>query len=236
MRRPLFWIAIFGSWLSSVCAEPLKPLVAIEFPKSYAEGTLPHQGFWLGLYCNESDCEIRNAAVKVTSSSAKNVLDEDEAIDILDIDDRPFALFYGTTLKPGKVVTWFKAGNSPYGTRSFTQLQRLGRWQMPWGITPLTISWVKLPEYGGFRYHLGDGKAKQFLFATSLESHYGGDTTPFVRWVGDLDGDGKIDLLLTLPDDNCGYDERLYLSSLATGQEFIRKAAQLSGREAACGC
>ena len=84
--------------------------------------------------------------------------------------------------------------------------------------------------------HLSDGKTKQFLFATSLQSHYGGGTTPYVHWVGDLDRDGKADFLLDLPDDNCGYDDRLYLSSLATGTAFVAKAAQLSGREAACGC
>jgi len=57
-----------------------------------------------------------------------------------------------------------------------------------------------------------------------------------IEWIGDLDGDGKMDILLSLPDDNCGYDERLYLSSQAGQGEIVHKAAQLSGREAACGC
>lgn len=238
MRAQLFLIAMCSMCAGSVCAESAMPLVSIEYSADYApyaEGTLPRQGSWLGLYCDGSDCEIRHAAVKISSSTAKNVVDEDEAIDVLDIGDSPFALFHGATLKPGKVVTWFKAESSPYDTSAYTQLQRLGRWQMPWGVTPLTISWVKLPEYGGFRYYISDGKAKQFLLAVDLEDHYGGDTAPHIYWVGDLDGDGKIDLLLTLHD-GCSYDERLYLSSLATGQAFIKKAAQLSGTKAACGC
>lgn len=236
MRNQLLLGTMLGTWFGSVYAEPPKPIVVIESAKTYAEGTLPRQGTWLGLYCKGSDCEIRDATVKIGSSAATNVLDEDEAIDVLDVTDGPFALFHGVPLKPGKVVTWFKPENTRYESRHYSQLRKLGRWQMPWGTTPSVISWVKLPEYGGFRYHISDGKAKQFMFATSWEGHYGGDTTPFIHWVGDLDGDGKIDLLLSLPDDNCGYDERLYLSSPATGQEFVRKAAQLSGREAACGC
>jgi hypothetical protein len=67
-------------------------------------------------------------------------------------------------------------------------------------------------------------------------SHYEGDTTPVVYWAGDLDGDGKADLLLAIPDDNCGYDERLYLSSGSDEGTLLRKAAHIAGREAACGC
>lgn len=236
MRSKSLWIALIALGAGSVCAEPAKPLAVIEVSRSYSKGTFPRQGSWLGLYCNGSDCEIRDATVNVTSSTARNVLDEDEPTDVLNVDDGPFALFHGTTLKPGKVVTWFKAADAPDGTLAYTQLQKLGRWQMPWGSLPLTISWVKLPGDQGFRYHIGDGKTKQFLLSRPLEGHYGGDTTPFVRWVGDLDGDGKIDMLLTLPDDNCRYDDQLYLSSLATGQEFIQKATEFSGYEAACGC
>lgn len=236
MQRPFFWITVLGMCLGTVQAAPPKPLVVIESTKSYARGTLPCEGAWLGLYCNGSDCEIREAAVKVTSSTAKPITGMDEAIDALHVTDTPLALFHGTVLKPGKVDTWFKAEKSVYDSRAYTQLQRLGRWQIPGGATPLTISWVKLPGGEGFRYHIGDGKERQFLFATSTEGHYGGSLTPIVYWAGDLDGDGKADLLLLIPYDNCGYDERLYLSSLATGKEFIRKAAQLSGTEAACGC
>lgn len=235
MLKQLLWFAVLSVWLGLVHAQPAKPIVVIE-SKTYAEGTLPRQDNWIGLYCNGSDCEIRDAHVRVTSSKAKNVLDEDEAIDVLDVDDGPFALFNEIALKHGKVVTWFKAEKPMYESLHYSQLRKLGRWQMPWGATPLVISWVKLPDYGGFRYHISDGTEKQFMFATSLEGHYGGDTAPFIHWVGDIDGDDKIDFLLSLPDDNCGFDERLYLSSLATGREFVHKAAQLSGRRPACGC
>ncbi|WP_426168640.1 hypothetical protein [Pseudoduganella sp. R-34] len=97
------------------------------------------------------------------------------------------------------------------------------------------LSWVKTAE-GRKRYHLTGDSAKQFLFAVDALGHYEGDTTPVVYWAGDLDGDGKGDLLLAIPDDNCGYDERLYLSSGTGEGSLLRKAAHTSGREPACGC
>ncbi len=95
---------------------------------------------------------------------------------------------------------------------------------------------MRLPDQGGFRYHLGDGTTRQFLFATAFEGHYGGDTTPRVQWVGDLDGDGRADLLISLPDDNCGFDDRLYLSSVARPGQLMGLAARFAGRYPACGC
>jgi hypothetical protein len=118
----------------------------------------------------------------------------------------------------------------------FPKFTQTGRWNMPWGTAPLTLSRVKLPQNGGFRYHMTNGTNQQFMFRTEFESHYGGDTSPLIHWVGDIDGDGKIDLLLSLPDDNCGFDYRLYLSSVAMKGTLLGKAAQLSGRQAACGC
>lgn len=237
MRKYLFVSLIVGTWLNAASAEPAKPLVLIESARSFSENTFPRQGSWLGLYCKGADCELRDAAVMIRSATTRNnVLEEDEMIDVIKVADAPFALFHGVPLRPGKVLTWFKADKSGGEGRHISQLEKLGQWRMPGGATPLSLSWVKLPEEGGFRYHLSDGKTKQFLFATSLQSHYGGSTTPYVHWVGDLDKDGKTDFLLDLPDDNCSYDDRLYLSSLATGPSLVGKAAQLAGREAACGC
>lgn len=216
--------------------ENLRPIVVIENGNMFARGTFPRKGPWHGLYCSEAGCEIREAPVRITSAKAGNASGEEEPIDVLSTSDQPVALFYNIPIKPGKVTTWFVATKPMYKSAHYSELQKLGRWKMPWGSKPLTISRVKLPEYGGFRYHIGDGTQKQFMFRTELESHYGGDTTPFIKWVGDLDGDGMIDLLLSLPDDSCGFDERLYLSSQAGNGMLLRKAAQLSGERPVCGC
>jgi hypothetical protein len=236
MLRQILILAAVIVYSGVAVGENLNPIVVVEHGKTFARGTFPRKGAWYGLYCNESGCEIRNAPVRITSSRAENVLGEKEPIDVFSTNDQPVALFYNVPIKPGKVTTWFVATKSMYESAHYSELQKLGRWKMPWGSKPLTISRIKLPEYGGFRYHIGDGTQKQFMFRTELEGHYGGDNTPFIHWVGDLDGDGMIDLILSLPDDNCGFDERLYLSSQAGDGVLLRKAAQLSGGQAACGC
>ena len=52
------------------------------------------------------------------------------------------------------------------------------------------------------RYHLSDGATKQFLFAVNALGEYGGETTPVIYWAGDMDGDGKLDLLMGIPDES----------------------------------
>lgn len=209
--------------------------LVIASTRNFDEGTFPRDKNWQGLYCKMLDCEIIDTKVMVTTSSAKNVLDEDESLDVLSVNGEPLALFPLALFKLGKVTTWYRAMDSSYESGQYLKLKKLGKWQMPWGAQPLTISWVKTPE-GLKRYHISDGVTKQFMFMLDSEGHYGGDTIPVIHWVGDLDGDGKIDILLSIPDDNCGFDERLYLSSNAGNGKLLYKAAQLKGREAACGC
>jgi hypothetical protein len=209
-------------------------LLVIEPQRQYAHGTFPRHASWQGLHCQALDCELQATPVTVTTSTANNVLEEIEPLDVLAVTGAPVVSFPQALFPAGKIPTWYRISH-PVDPPQVQNLLKLGKWQMPWGDRPLTLSWVVTPE-GAKRYHVSDGATKQFLFSTSTEGHYSGDTTPVVHWVGDLDGDGKLDLLLDLPDDNCGFDERLYLSSDAGEGKLLRKAAQSTGREAACGC
>jgi len=210
--------------------------VIIDSTRSFMPNSIPRNAAWLGLFCQKLECELRPVSVGVSTGSAKNILDEDETLDRVAVDGKPRAVFANLPLKPGKVATGHAMTDEQYfGSPQYEKLRKLGKWTLPGGPQPLTLSWVKTAE-GRKRYHLTDGTAKQFLFAVDALSHYEGDTTPVVYWAGDLDGDGKADLLLAIPDDNCGYDERLYLSSGSAEGTLLRKAANISGREAACGC
>ena len=53
-----------------------------------------------------------------------------------------------------------------------------------------------------------------------------------VRWIGDLDLDGKVDILMTIQDHYACWDVVLLLSSRATGNSLVGEAA----RYGACGC
>jgi hypothetical protein len=150
----------------------------------------------------------------------------------------------------GKVPTALLARKEPSASAHFRQLRKLGQWQVKLGGQQLGMSWVRLPRPKSpdetmYRYHLGDGATKQFIFSSFGDkgAANGGAVTPFVHWAGDLDKDGKPDLLVEIPygmddgaDTRCEVAYRLYLSSQAKEGEVLHKAAQTAGTQPACGC
>lgn len=233
MQKRIFAPLVAGLFASAAIAD--EPQMVINRDAQYSQGTFSG-GNWLGLFCEKSACALKNTHVAITSGSAEDVVGDRQALDVIHVHGNPLALFFATPLAPGKVTTWYTPSGDTLTSRQYTALQRLGRWEMPWGKQPLSLFWVKLPDDKGFRYYVGDGTRKQFLFSTDLAGQYGESKTPVIHWAGDLDHDGKIDLVLSIPDDSCGYDERLYLSSQAKDGQFLGKAAILSGIEEACGC
>lgn len=230
----VFCVSIIANTSNAYAEAAKAPIILIGDGGAYNRDSLPRNGKWLGLFCENAKCKLSEAFVLVGSSTAWGVLGEEDT-DIFHAHEDPIAIFTGIDIPEREVQTWF-LGEDDDSDSSYKALKALGSWKMPWGAKPLKISWVKLPDNEGFRYHIGDESSKQFLFRTDSESHYGGDTTPHFNWVGDMDGDNKIDFILSLPDDNCGFDIRLYLSSLATSPDFIKKAAQHAGSVPACGC
>jgi hypothetical protein len=211
------------------------PLLVMDAHHNFAKGMFARDGTWQGLYCNALDCEIKSAQVTTSTAVKKDVSGEPVSVDALAVSGKPVALFPGGAFTTGKVDTWYREITSTPDATQIQKLRKLGKWQMPWGARPLAIFWVKTPE-GLMRYHVSDGVTKQFLFSLQAEDHYGNDTTPAIHWVGDLDGDGKLDLLLSFSDESCRIDERLYLSSHTGDGKLLRKAAQLHFVEVACGC
>ena len=240
MRRRFvcFAMATLAAWSAPALPQDVvsdTPLLVVHRARQFGHGTFPRRTPWQGLYCRGLACDVRPAEVQITTTTAIDISEATIPLDVLNVGDEPLALFPNGRWKVGHIETWYVAGSPAVPSGQVRQLKQRGQWQMPWGARPLTLSWVRTPE-NRFRYHVSDGTTTQFLFATDQESHYGGDTTPVVHWVGDLDGDGAADILLDLPDDNCGYDERLYLSSRAAPGKLLGKAGQLVGGEAACGC
>jgi hypothetical protein len=62
-----------------------QPIVVIDLGNQFAQGTFPRRGIWYGLYCTALACELREAGVEIGDGSARNVLDEDEALDVIKV-------------------------------------------------------------------------------------------------------------------------------------------------------
>ncbi len=228
----LLMIASAGPW-----AAPAPASVVFDLQTDYATGTFMRDARWLGLFCEQARCELRRTKVSITTGKAADINGTDEPIDVIKADGEPLALFAGTTLVPAKVDAWHQVAGSGGDLKIDAQrdaLRSLGKWTVPGGATTLTISAVRLPEQKGFNYYLGDGVRKQLLLTTAAD----GDVPlnePTVRWAGDLDGDGKLDLLIDASG-NCDYDQRLFLSSLARARAHVGSAAVFQGVLPACGC
>lgn len=93
-----------------------------------------------------------------------------------------------------------------------------------------------MDEGRSYRHDIASATGSQALFTLDAEGHLDGDTCllDIVR-AGDIDRDGRRDLLVSLPGDNCAFDQRLYLSSRATRGEVLRLSAHHTGSLQACG-
>ncbi|HSD37354.1 MAG TPA: hypothetical protein VLC92_07575 [Rhodocyclaceae bacterium] len=229
----LILLALIALAYSAVADAAPAPIVAMGSSDTYARGSLPREGSWLGLYCEGDECKLRTTRVNVASSEHENALGEFEETEELAVLDEPIAIFHGMPLKTGPVTTW--RGIEPSG-RAFGGTTTMGRWTRPDSKTSFELSWSELPDGEGFRYYLGQGNRQQMLLDTAAETRDGEDVALTVHWVGDMDGDGKLDMLMSIAGESCSCDVRLYLSSLAGKDEFVGKAAHFSGGAPACGC
>jgi hypothetical protein len=216
------------------------------FPK----GTMPQNDNWQGLYCDASGCEVRETTVAVMSGTIADCADEGAYAETVFAPGNPVAVFSGLALRSGKVATVLLAKKEPGESVHFMKLRKLGLWQARLKEQTLELSWVSLPRPRApdetmYRYHFGNGTSKQFFFSSfgPIDGDKGGAVTPFIHWAGDLDGDGKPDLLIEIPygmgeddDTQCDVAYRLYLSSQADAGEVLHKAAQTTGTRPDCRC
>lgn len=215
--------------------------------RNFARDAIPRNGRWLGLFCGKSGCQVREAVVTLVSGTVRDCNDEESYAETIHASGNPVAVLHGVDIPAGKVATALLAAKEPPGSAHFKRLRKLGHWQVQLKGKPLGLSWVRMrlpkstDEYM-YRYHLADGATRQFVFSSNgSATEAGGAVTPFVHWAGDLDADGRIDLLVEIPsymadEDRCEATYRLYLSSRAGEGEVLHKSAQTTGHKPACGC
>ena len=122
-------------------------------------------------------------------------------------------------LKPGPVRTYF-LGRASLMPETFLEVG---------GDHPLRFGLQK-EHKGSYSLILweGDGSVSQTL----REGAFNGDGAPELLWAGDLDRDGKLDLLLDISNHSNVSEVALFLSSLASTGELVGKA----GAHRSVGC
>lgn len=156
-------------------------------------------------------------------------------IDAIDLKEEPLFLV-GTrgTLPEGEVagVVPDRAFLDPSAPRDLKILQKDYRLSSagPLEVSPGGRWWLKDKSYKPYRILLGvDGVTQalsetESLFRGSLLT--GPGAHPYVEWVGDLDRDGRLDVLLNEASDNVLHWS-LFLSSKAKPGELAGKVAEL---------
>ncbi len=235
------WLFALMAYIpASTNAEPSLPLIVIGGSGVYARGSLSQQKEqWFKLFCSSKSCWMSEAKLSIGPSTEEGAAGIEDT-EVVYVDGNPLFLLSKIAFSIGEVTTWFIGSKeAPEVGRPYKNLKQLGAFKMNFGKRHMTLSWVKVnagQQGVKYRYHISDGTKKQFLFSTDAYNHFDTDTTtPHVHWIGDLDGDGVLDFVLSLHSD-CSYDARLYLSSTAKSDELVHKSAQFYRVIPACGC
>ncbi|MCK7595347.1 hypothetical protein [Pseudomarimonas salicorniae] len=234
MHRPILALLCLAAAGGCLAEAPTGAFMALGNGGQFAAGSFPKTDDWLGLECDGNGCSLNQVYPAIGRGAMRNILDEDEPTDVVHVHGPVIAVFSGLPALRNPVATW---GRDPVLASPYAGGEAQGRFDLPLGEKGLHWEWQRSEDGHQFQHRLTDGERSQVLFELPAEGHYGGDTsTPALNWIGDIDGDGRLDLLLSLPDDSCSFDQRLYLSSLAAPGEWLGLAARFAGDHPACGC
>ena len=225
-----------------------KPNIIIHRENQFSLKSLPRNVKWQGLYCQDQHCEIKNVKVKIGKKFVDYLDEEKVPLDTIKVNGNPIAIFPNEKFKKGNVTSFYILDTKdnydfPHtSNKQYNNLENDKEWLIPWGKQPLKLFWTQINDEQNkdridYRnYQITDGKITQSLFKIDGQSKYEGNTTPIVYWVGDFDRDNKLDMILEIPDDNCGFDYRLYLSSATSKGEILHQSLRFTGYQEACGC
>ena len=177
---------------------------------------------WFGVYRQaDGRHELRLATVRVlheaNGCSDSKVVTADPVPPLFLVSGVP-------NLKPGPVDTVFR------GYRFLHPGEDVS-WQ-------LGRHWFNLRAYGtasavqygtnftDYELRLGTSIDRYTAIQTLAHLNFG-DNVPAIQWAGDIDADGRLDLLIKLPGGGYSNDIHLYLSTLARSGEQVGEAGSL---------
>jgi hypothetical protein len=220
---PLFVLPIVMGAVPAVSQQKVQLLFTGEF---LGERLWPKTGeTWLGLYSTSKGYQL--AAARLRVRPVPDACGGKATKVSVDSTTQPYLLLSGLGgLRPGPVDTAFVGQEFLYPGQSLSlKLSRIEKWYF---LRALGTAAPRLGEILFSDYQLqlrdsgridADGRTIFHLKELTL------DNTPKLRWAGDLDHDGRLDVLLQVPIG--GYSKRhvLLLSSLASPGELLKEAA-----------
>ncbi len=177
---------------------------------------------WLGVFCKQLVCDARPTTIKTTRDH-DDVVDEDTKTNTgtsisISLREQPLFLVRGIAPTPRSIPTVFQGEKNmvagdllPIGFSGVNYALRVDGKKME-----------EEPLPKGSRLVFSSGSKTQELFSL-LES--GNDPYITVLWVGDIDGDGKPDLLVITSWHYNVSHKVLWLSSLAKPGQLVGLAA-----------
>ena len=179
---------------------------------------------WLGLFADESGSYLKNTKVKI-------VEDDDEGVVIkFKKKNSPLLLLKNAkNLKEGMVVTLFreKSFDSEDAPDNSNTMYRGFMREFQIGERKYTLRTADASTKSGetvLALVLESGNVSQIVtYGRYFDADYLGN----LLWVGDLDGDGKLDFYMNINDYEKGYfGSNLYLSSEAEKGKLVKEIAE----------
>jgi hypothetical protein len=174
---------------------------------------------WLGLFKVKDGYFLRNTKIKIKkvndSIGDENWEETGKSVSVTGKEQATFLLKNAEFLSPGKVRTVFHAETD----ENYVSLEN--GFKEYYYFNGIKYTLRVEGESNTSKLILETEDSRQVLFYVSSM----GDATWDLLWIGDLDGDGKLDLYANLPTFYNFAQHRLFLSSQAKNGELVKQVA-----------
>lgn len=211
---PLLFLAVAASLSAQRPARPGPHLLVPGSP--FGGDTTGVEGAtWFGVYRSPTGWQLRPARVKIAHGEFGCFDTQVQTADSLP----PMFLLDLPGLRAGPIDTVFTGYRVLYPGESVSWRLRAGWFVIRAGgtVTPQPTT----TQYTGYTLDLGSTIDRYQSWQHLVKLDFSADNMPKLRWGGDVDGDGKLDLILQLPTGGYSSQSVLYLSSSARGADLL---------------
>jgi hypothetical protein len=169
---------------------------------------------WVGLYREDGEWAVRWTPIRVVSRDSTRVIAAGPV--------QPVMLVRGLNLRDGALVetSYYRANPTPFRGNERIET-KLG--EMQYVISVISKDPVT-GIYGGADLRLAQGSVTQTIYSLP---NGGNDPVWRILWMGDLDGDGKLDIYADLGGHYAASERILFLSTMANPGALVGVFATL---------